>query len=142
MKKYLIVIGVLILGVGVFFMFKDGKQYRINESAILDNYEVTLTKAEYDKVAKRLYVTFLVKNNNSYSVSLDANSNFRLYEISDVQRPNVFNTDLNIIKPSDSVYYNLAYNVEDKYEYPMYFYSGKKDNHIKFIIDKNSIKEI
>lgn len=134
MKKICTVILVIVL---VFFVVGCDKvipktEYGINEEAVLDDIKIELVKAT--KIENDiLEVVFEITNERNNSITLSPDNNFKLYDINQVQIPNLYEANKNIIKKDETINYTLQYNTQ-KDLYEILFYSGIVENNIKFTI--------
>lgn len=134
MKKICTVILVIVLG---FFVVGCDKvipktEYGINEEAVLDDIKIELVKAT--KIENDiLEVVFEITNERNNSITLSPDNNFKLYDINQVQIPNLYEANKNIIKKDETINYTLQYNTQ-KDLYEILFYSGIVENNIKFTI--------
>ena len=113
--------------------------YKINETAKIDKLEITLTNFNY------LYndiveFTFKITNNRDNSITLNPDNNFKIYNSTNAQIPNIYSNDSNIIKSKDTMNYTLQYNIKNRELYEILFYSGIVENNIKFTVTNNDIK--
>jgi len=107
-------------------------EYSLNEPAILDDIEITMVDANYQNNV--LEVEFKIKNNRDNTISIAPDTYFKLYDINQVQVPNKYQNDNNIIKKGDTINFTLQYNIQKKELYEILFYSGIVENNIKFTI--------
>lgn len=128
----IIVIGLLITACDDGYMPKT--QYEMYETAVIDDIEITMMNATYNNDI--LEVEYKITNNRSNTISIDADTYFKLYDINMVQIPNTYENDVNIIKSNETITYTLQYNVQEKSIYEILFYSGIVENNIKFVINK------
>lgn len=136
----LILISIIIVGCGRDLSNITSKtSYKINETAKIDKLEITLTNAKYlDNDI--IEFTFKITNNRSNSITLNPDNNFKIYNSTNAQIPNIYTNDSNIIKSKDTMNYTLQYNIKNRELYEIYFYSGIIENNIKFTITSNNIK--
>ena len=113
--------------------------YKINETAKIDKLEITLTnfKYLYNDIVE---FTFKITNNRDNSITLNPDNNFKIYNSTNAQIPNIYSNDSNIIKSKDTMNYTLQYNIKNRELYEILFYSGIVDNNIKFTVTNNDIK--
>lgn len=113
--------------------------YKINETAKIDKLEITLTnfKYLYNDIVE---FTFKITNNRDNSITLNPDNNFKIYNSTSAQIPNIYSNDSNIIKSKDTMNYTLQYNIKNRELYEILFYSGIVENNIKFTITSNDIK--
>ena len=107
-------------------------EYSLNEHAILDDIEITMVDATYQN--NILEVEFKMKNNRDNTISIAPDTYFKLYDINQVQVPNKYQNDNNMIKKGDTINFTLQYNIQEKELYEILFYSGIVENNIKFTI--------
>jgi len=107
-------------------------EYSLNEHAILDDIEITMVDATYEN--NILEVEFKIKNNRDNTISIAPDTYFKLYDINQVQVPNKYQNDNNMIKKGDTINFTLQYNIQEKELYEILFYSGIVENNIKFTI--------
>lgn len=113
--------------------------YKINETAKIDKLEITLTNAKYLDNDIIEFV-FKITNNRSNSITLNPDNNFKIYNSTNAQIPNIYSNDSNIIKSKDTMNYTLQYNIKNRELYEILFYSGIVENNIKFTVTNNDIK--
>lgn len=113
--------------------------YKINETAKIDKLEITLTNFKYldNDIVE---FTFKITNNRDNSITLNPNNNFKIYNSTSAQIPNIYSNDSNIIKSKDTMNYTLQYNIKNRELYEILFYSGIVENNIKFTVTNNDIK--
>ena len=107
-------------------------EYELNEPAKLDDIEITMVDTNYQNNV--LEVEFKIKNNRDNTISIAPDTYFKLYDINQVQVPNKYQNDNNIIKKGDTINFTLQYNIQKKELYEILFYSGIVENNIKFNI--------
>ena len=107
-------------------------EYELNEPAKLDDIEITMIDTSYQN--NILEVEFKIKNNRDNTISIAPDTYFRLYDINQVQVPNKYQNDNNMIKKGDTINFTLQYNIQEKELYEILFYSGIVENNIKFTI--------
>lgn len=107
-------------------------EYSLNEPAKLDDIEITMVDATYQN--NILEVEFKIKNNRDNTISIAPDTYFKLYDINQVQVPNKYQNDNNMIKKGDTINFTLQYNIQEKELYEILFYSGIVENNIKFTI--------
>lgn len=113
--------------------------YKINETAKIDKLEITLTNFKYldNDIVE---FTFKITNNRDNSITLNPDNNFKIYNSTSAQIPNIYSNDSNIIKSKDTMNYTLQYNIKNRELYEILFYSGIVENNIKFTVTNNDIK--
>ena len=113
--------------------------YKINETAKIDKLEITLTnfKYLYNDIVE---FTFKITNNRDNSITLNPDNNFKIYNSTNAQIPNIYSNDSNIIKSKDTMNYTLQYNIKNRELYEILFYSGIVENNIMFTVTNNDIK--
>ena len=113
--------------------------YKINETAKIDKLEITLTNFKYldNDIVE---FTFKITNNRDNSITLNPDNNFKIYNSTNAQIPNIYSNDSNIIKSKDTMNYTLQYNIKNRELYEILFYSGIVENNIKFTVTNNDIK--
>lgn len=107
-------------------------EYELNEPAKLDDIEITMVDTSYQN--NILEVEFKIKNNRENTISIAPDTYFRLYDINQVQVPNKYQNDNNMIKKGNTINFILQYNIQEKELYEILFYSGIVENNIKFTI--------
>ena len=107
-------------------------EYSLNEPAKLDDIEITMVDTTYQN--NILEVEFKIKNNRDNTISIAPDTYFKLYDINQVQVPNKYQNDNNMIKKGDTINFTLQYNIQEKELYEILFYSGIVENNIKFTI--------
>ena len=107
-------------------------EYELNEPAKLDDIEITMVDTNYQNNV--LEVEFKIKNNRDNTISIAPDTYFKLYDINQVQVPNKYQNDNNMIKKGDTINFTLQYNIQKKELYEILFYSGIVENNIKFTI--------
>ena len=114
-------------------------RYKINETAKIDKLEITLTNFKYldNDIVE---FTFKITNNRDNSITLNPDNNFKIYNSTNAQIPNIYSNDSNIIKSKDTMNYTLQYNIKNRELYEILFYSGIVENNIKFTVTNNDIK--
>ena len=133
----LILISIIIVGCGSNITSKTS--YKINETAKIDKLEITLTNFKYldNDIVE---FTFKITNNRDNSITLNPDNNFKIYNSTNAQIPNIYSNDSNIIKSKDTMNYTLQYNIKNRELYEILFYSGIVENNIKFTVTNNDIK--
>lgn len=136
----LILISIIIVGCGRDLSNITSKtSYKINETAKIDKLEITLTNFKY--LANDIVeFTFKITNNRDNSITLNPDNNFKIYNSTNAQIPNIYSNDSNIIKSKDTMNYTLQYNIKNRELYEILFYSGIVENNIKFTVTNNDIK--
>lgn len=133
----------LALFVSTFFIGCSKKNiksnYSVGEEAVLDHFDLKLKETSYLE-NDVLELTFEITNNSKNSVTINADSYFKLYDINQVQVPNKYTANKNIIKKDETINYTLQYNINKKEIYEIYFYSGVVENNIKFTITSSDLK--
>ncbi len=136
----LIFISIIIVGCGRDLSNITSKtSYKINETAKIDKLEITLTNFKYldNDIVE---FTFKITNNRDNSITLNPDNNFKIYNSTNAQIPNIYSNDSNIIKSKDTMNYTLQYNIKNRELYEILFYSGIVENNIKFTVTNNDIK--
>lgn len=136
----LIFISIIIVGCGRNLSNITSKtSYKINETAKIDKLEITLTNFKYldNDIVE---FTFKITNNRDNSITLNPDNNFKIYNSTNAQIPNIYSNDSNIIKSKDTMNYTLQYNIKNRELYEILFYSGIVENNIKFTVTNNDIK--
>ena len=136
----LILISIIIVGCGRDLSNITNKtSYKINETAKIDKLEITLTNFKYldNDIVE---FTFKITNNRDNSITLNPDNNFKIYNSTNAQIPNIYSNDSNIIKSKDTMNYTLQYNIKNRELYEILFYSGIVENNIKFTVTNNDIK--
>lgn len=135
----LILISIIIVGCGRDLSNITSKtSYKINETAKIDKLEITLTNFKYldNDIVE---FTFKITNNRDNSITLNPDNNFKIYNSTNAQIPNIYSNDSNIIKSKDKMNYTLQYNIKNRELYEILFYSGIVENNIKFTVTNNDI---
>lgn len=135
----LILISIIIVGCGRDLSNITSKtSYKINETAKIDKLEITLTNFKYldNDIVE---FTFKITNNRDNSITLNPDNNFKIYNSTNAQIPNIYSNDSNIIKSKDTMNYTLQYNIKNRELYEILFYSGIVENNIKFNVTNNDI---
>ena len=136
----LILISIIIVGCGRDLSNITSKtSYKINETAKIDKLEITLTNFKYldNDIVE---FTFKITNNRDNSITLNPDNNFKIYNSTNAQIPNIYSNDSNIIKSKDTLTHTLQYNIKNRELYEILFYSGIVENNIKFTVTNNDIK--
>ena len=136
----LILISIIIVGCGRDLSNITSKtSYKINETAKIDKLEITLTNFKYldNDIVE---FTFKITNNRDNSITLNPDNNFKIYNSTNAQIPNIYSNDSNIIKSKDTMNYTLQYNIKNRGLNEILFYSGIVENNIKFTVTNNDIK--
>ena len=136
----LILISIIIVGCGRDLSNITSKtSYKINETAKIDKLEITLTNFKYldNDIVE---FTFKITNNRDNSITLNPDNNFKIYNSTNAQIPNIYSNDSNIIKSKDTMNYTLQYNIKNRELYEILFYSGIVENNITFTVTNNDIK--
>ena len=136
----LILISIIIVGCGRDLSNITSKtSYKINETPKIDKLEITLTNFKYldNDIVE---FTFKITNNRDNSITLNPDNNFKIYNSTNAQIPNIYSNDSNIIKSKDTMNYTLQYNIKNRELYEILFYSGIVENNIKFTVTNNDIK--
>ena len=133
----LILISIIIVGCGRDLSNITSKtSYKINETAKIDKLEITLTNFKYldNDIVE---FTFKITNNRDNSITLNPDNNFKIYNSTNAQIPNIYSNDSNIIKSKDTMNYTLQYNIKNRELYEILFYSGIVENNIKLTVTNN-----
>ena len=136
----LILISIIIVGCGRDLSNITSKtSYKINETAKIDKLEITLTNFKYldNDIVE---FTFKITNNRDNSITLNPDNNFKIYNSTNAQIPNIYSNDSNIIKSKDTMNYTLQYNIKNRELYEILFYSGIVENNINCTVTNNDIK--
>ena len=113
-------------------------EFFLNEEATIDNLVITLKQARTTQ-DNQIELTFSITNKNKNTYTLDPDTNFKFYDINQVQIPNTYQNNNNIIKKNETISYTLNYNTS-KNLYEILFYSGVVENNIKFTVNNSDIK--
>lgn len=132
MKKLTMFLCLLVLTIITGCSKEIKTEYFLNETATIDDIEITMTKASYSN--NILEVEFKIKNERNNTISIAPDTYFKLYDINQVQVPNKYENDNNMIKNGDTITLTLQYNIQEKSLYEILFYSGIVENNIKFTI--------
>ncbi len=132
MKKLLILVCLLVLTIITGCSNEIKTEYYLNETAKIDDIEITMIKTSYSN--NILEVEFKIKNERDNTISIAPDTYFKLYDINQVQVPNKYENDNNMIKKGDTINITLQYNIQEKSIYEILFYSGIVENNIKFTI--------
>lgn len=115
-------------------------EFKLNEVALIDNYEIQLIKNEKNNQYKNniatngqyIILTFKIKNNNKTTQFIDEN-NFSLTINNQVYKPtDVLNMTIDANKTQE---YTIIYDVPVNEDYELIFYSGVVTNNIEFEIE-------
>lgn len=107
------------------------------EQALLDDIYLTLNEVGYQD--DTLTLNFKIENKTKNTITIIPDSNFKLYDINQVQIKNTYSNNTNVIKKNEIINYTLEYNIDKKEIYDVYFYSGVVENNIKFNITSGDI---
>ena len=107
------------------------------EQALLDDIYLTLNEVGYQD--DTLTLNFKIENKTKNTITIIPDSNFKLYDINQVQIKNTYSNNTNVIKKNEIINYTLEYNIDKKEIYDVYFYSGIVENNIKFNITSGDI---
>lgn len=143
--KYIKIISLILISIIIVSCGRDlsnitsKTSYKINETAKIDKLEITLTNFKYldNDIVE---FTFKITNNRDNSITLNSDNNFKIYNSTNAQIPNIYSNDSNIIKSKDTMNYTLQYNIKNRELYEILFYSGIVENNIKFTVTNNDIK--
>lgn len=113
-------------------------EYKVGEEAMIDDIYLTLTSATYNDDI--LELVFKIRNDTGKTMTINPESNFKLYDINRVLVTNSFTNNSNVIKKGQTVSYTLNYNVSKKEIYEIYFYSGIVENNVKFAVLSADLK--
>lgn len=144
--KFIVAAAVVLIGVALFVVaFKDTtgivlkSEYAFGEVGYIDDIEVTLTNASYINNDTGIEVTFEITNKRDNTITITPDDYFVFYDINQVQIPNKYSNDKNIIKKDETVIYKLQYDVTKKELYEIYFYSQIVENNVKFSFKASDI---
>ena len=115
-------------------------EYNIGELGYIDDIEITLTDAKYINNDTGVEVSFKMTNKRDNTITIVPDDYFVFYDINQVQIPNKFTNDKNIIK-DETLIYKLQYDVTKKELYEIYFYSQIVENNIKFSFKASDIND-
>lgn len=113
-------------------------EYQINEEAILDNIKLKLVSAEHLE-NDVIEMVFSITNERDNTITLSPDTNFKFYDINQVQIPNQYTANKSILKSKETVSYTLQYTT-NKEIYEILFYSGIVENNIKFTFTSLDMK--
>ena len=147
-KKLLGFGAIIICIVAIFAMISSGgnsyvlkSEYNMGELGYIDDIEITLTEAKYINNDTGVEVSFEITNKRDNTITIIPDDYFVFYDINQVQIPNKFTNDKNIIKKDETLVYKLQYDVTKKELYEIYFYSQIVENNIKFSFKANDISD-
>ncbi len=116
--------------------------YKVQEEAKIDHFQVTLENAtfkdEYLHLTanagnKVMILSFKIKNNSKNSVNVSGNS----FSLSIDNQPYLPVSSENYpIASNEEITYELIYEVPEKEEYSLIFYSGVVTNNASFVINR------
>ena len=139
MKKVLYIIFIVAFGLVLFgcnnTKFIPKSQYGLNELAMIDDINLTLINSNLEN--NNLELVFQITNNTNKTITINPDTNFKLYDINKVEILNTYSNNNNIIKKGQTISYTLNYKVSNKEIYEIYFYSGIVENNIKFVVTSN-----
>ena len=116
-------------------------KYNMGELGYIDDIEITLTNAKYINNDTGVEVSFEITNKRDNTITIIPDDYFVFYDINQVQIPNKFTNDKNIIKKDETLVYKLQYDVTKKELYEIYFYSQIVENNIKFSFKASDIND-
>ena len=117
-------------------------EYYVGETARIDDLKVELVSAnDTDAVSDKmvLEIVFKITNKRDNTLTINPDTYFRLYDLNQVQVPNSFQNNNNVIKKNQTIAYTLHYEVNNRELYEILFYSGIVENNIKFVIKGTDI---
>jgi len=141
--KLILIIPIFLLIIACDSNITMKNEYYINEEAKIDDIIIKMTSIkDTDAVSDKqvLEITFELTNQRKNTITIDADTSFKLYDINKVQIPNVFQNSNNLIKKDQTIIYTLQYETTKKELYEILFYSGIVENNIKFVIRSSDIK--
>lgn len=115
-------------------------EYVIGEDGYLDDISIKLSDAVYINNDTGIEVTFTITNKRKETITMIPDNYFKFYDINQVQIPNKYTNDSNIIKKNETVNYKLQYDVTKKELYEIYFYSQIVENNVKFTFKSSDIR--
>lgn len=144
--KFIVIAGIILIGIAIFVAaFKDTtgvilkSEYTMDEVGYIDDIEVTLTDASYINNDTGIEVTFQITNRRDNTITITPDEYFVFYDINQVQIPNKYTNDKNIVKKDETITYKLQYDVTKKELYEIYFYSQIVENNVKFSFKSSDI---
>ena len=145
-RQLMIFLGLAILVVAgiIIFNTKDTpiikSEYKIGEAGYIDDISITLEEVHYINNNSGIELTFAITNERDNTITITPDDYFVFYDINQVQIPNKYTNDKNIIKKDETITYKLQYDVTQKELYEIYFYSQVVENNIKFSFTSSDIK--
>lgn len=144
--KIIVTVAIILIGIALFVAsFKDTtsivlkSEYAFGEVGYIDDIEVTLTNASYINNDTGVEVTFEITNKRDNTITITPDDYFVFYDINQVQIPNKYSNDKNIVKKDETIIYKLQYDVTKKELYEIYFYSQIVENNVKFSFKSSDI---
>src|SRR5574344_626279 len=113
----LVIVGIIVLLIAgvVFFSQGDKKilksEYTMGEVGYIDDVELTLKEATYINDASGIEVAFEITNKRDNTITIIPDDYFVFYDINQVQIPNKFSNDNNIVKKDETITYKLQYDI-------------------------------
>jgi len=118
--------------------FIPKSEYKLGEVAMIDDINLKLTDANI--LNNNLELVFSITNNTKSTITIDDDTNFKMYDINKVLINNTYSNNNSIIKKGQTISYTLNYKVSNREIYDVYFYSGIVENNVKFVITSNDLK--
>ena len=151
-KNYKVFFGffvLIVLGVIIYNIFDFGSskhilksEYSMGEVGYLDNIEITLKSASYINNGSGILVSFEITNETKNTITINPDQYFKFYDVNQVQIPNKYSNNTNIVKKGDTINYKLQYDVTKKELYEIYFYSQIVENNVKFSFRSSDINSL
>ncbi len=116
-------------------------EYNMNELGYIDEIEITLKSVKYVNNNTGIELSFEITNKRKNTLTIVPDEYFKFYDVNQVQIPNKFDNNTNIVKKGETVTYKLQYDVTEKELYEIYFYSQVVENNIKFSFTSQDISE-
>ena len=115
-------------------------EFFLNEEATIDKIVLVLKEAKYTE-SNQIEFVFSITNKTKNTITLDPDTNFKLYDVNQFQISNTYQNNINIIKKNETISYTLQYENLNKDTYGILFYSGVVENNIKFTANSSDIKK-
>ncbi len=145
-RNIMILVGIVILISAFVVIFNNNStqilksEYSIGEVGHIDDITIVLDEVTYINNDTGIELTFEITNERSNTITITPDDYFVFYDINQVQIPNKYTNDKNIVKKDETITYKLQYDVTRKELYEIYFYSQVVENNIKFSFKSSDIK--
>lgn len=145
-RNIMILVGIVILILAFVVIFNNNStqilksEYSIGEVGHIDDITIVLDEVTYINNDTGIELTFEITNERSNTITITPDDYFVFYDINQVQIPNKYTNDKNIVKKDETITYKLQYDVTRKELYEIYFYSQVVENNIKFSFKSSDIK--